>query len=689
MAFPGVRPQPEMTDSIRGAFGLFTSVGPRQISFINTRFATNRLGLLKTARQVIPREQMTIRELMQRDIDDERVRTEIVTYLNPPEGIDSPRFFPPIVVAVLVRDQTTPGRFVERYPTPITDPDGRFPRPKSEEEGVFYEEKYYGDAFGVRIPLAKANDDLSEKALFHGADFRWNRDRVHLVAIDGQHRLLALQALLGHLDEEDLVRGYEEIALAPHELEKLGLAHVPVCLVFAPMIHDGNAELNDNDALLPVFKQLFVDINKNAKIVSESRNILLNERDAIAVFTRNIIDSFIVESKLPKTKPVSVGDLPLYTFEFESPEKKEWQINDLRAVCSVGILNSLIRDTLLRESDDTDSFRTALEIEDGDPELDPELTKRVGVPLYQITHEVFSHWQRAVLEDRFRAQSDTALGMLLRQIYPARQLVDSLEAKRISLLRDRQSEGLNSVHRHSYDYLLGTVGDQRQIELIAKKDVKRVGSYDPECCRQAIHLIRDKYLRHEISSLRAEPFARIFFSHVGQKQIVHLVLRTLADNASTAEAKAPRLVSAWVEDFNKSFEGQRRREDLFDRDQAWNRLTVATLGTQQYKQRHIAGLLNLSLWFLPATGQLYRLFGSSDRWDQIRDHLAGKGRLSVQSVLQQRLRAQLVQTSEYRMIADENERSQQVAKQSLKQAKVIIAELDKFMEENRHRTQST
>ena len=94
------------------------------------------------------------------------------------------------------------------------------------------------------------------------------------------------------------------------------------------MIHDGNADLGDQDALLPVFKQLFVDINKNAKIVSESRNILLNERDAIAVFTRNIIDSFVVESKLPKTEPVSADDLPLYAFEFESPEKKEWQIND-------------------------------------------------------------------------------------------------------------------------------------------------------------------------------------------------------------------------------------------------------------------------------------------------------------------------------------------------------------------------
>ena len=122
MPFPGVRPQPEMTDDIRGAFGSFTLVGPRQISFINTRFATNKLGLLKTARRIIPRELMTIRELMQRDIDDERVRTEIVAYLKPQAGIDSPRFFPPIVVAVLVRDQNAIGRLAVRYPGEARSP---------------------------------------------------------------------------------------------------------------------------------------------------------------------------------------------------------------------------------------------------------------------------------------------------------------------------------------------------------------------------------------------------------------------------------------------------------------------------------------------------------------------------------------------------------------------------------------
>ena len=321
-------------------------------------------------------------------------------------------------------------------------------------------------------------------------------------------------------------------------------------------------------------------------------------------------------------------------------------------------------------------------LEEGDPELDPELTGQPGVALYQITHEVFSHWQRAVLEWRFRSRWAPALTMLLRQTYPARQLVGTLEAKRVSLIRSRESGELNPSSRHSYEYLLGTVGDQRQIELIAKKDVARVGSYDPECCREAIQLIRDTYLRQEISRLRGGPFARIFFSHVGQKQIVHLVLKTLADNVSFDEPTAADLVSAWVEDFNGSFEQRPGSEAILERDQPWNAPAIRTLGTQQYKQRHIAGLLNLSLQFLPADGRLFRLFGSASRWNEVRVYLASQGRSLVQSVLQQRLRSQLRQKSDYRLILDESELSQQLTKDSVKLAKQIIAKLDKFIKEN-------
>src|SRR5207249_9141595 len=73
-------------------------------------------------------------ELIQRDIDDERVRTEIVSYLKPQPGTDHPRFFPPIVLAVLARHPAVTGRLADRYPAAVLGPNRLFPR--SEERRV-------------------------------------------------------------------------------------------------------------------------------------------------------------------------------------------------------------------------------------------------------------------------------------------------------------------------------------------------------------------------------------------------------------------------------------------------------------------------------------------------------------------------------------------------------------------------
>ena len=234
-----------MTDRVRGAFGSFTSSGHRQISYINTRFDHDQVGLLRTARQVFPREELKIRELIQRDIDDERVRTDIVGYLTPGSGGEHPRFFPPIVAAVVTCSPGVPARIAERYPATAVDASGQFPRRAEPAEGIFYEERYYGDAFGIRIPILREDaDTVHFDALFHGAELSWHRDKVRLVAIDGQHRLVAIQAVLGYLDESEAVRGYDKLKLSQEQLLQLGLRHIPVCIVFAPLVHEGNRDLN-------------------------------------------------------------------------------------------------------------------------------------------------------------------------------------------------------------------------------------------------------------------------------------------------------------------------------------------------------------------------------------------------------------------------------------------------------------
>ena len=425
---------------------------------------------------------------------------------------------------------------------------------------------------------------------------------------------------------------------------------------------------------------MFVDVNKNAKVVSESRNILLNERDAIAVFTRNLIDSFVLEAELPKTMKWWVLTECHSTHSRSSRRSsRNDKINDVRAVSSVGIVNSLIRDLLLRDSGDTDNFRTALAIETGDPELDPSAVGKDGVTPSEITHEHVSTWQRAVLEKRFSALWQPALVKVLCRLYPAKDLVARLEAKRIELVNRKEVERLNPVPRHAYELLMGTHGDRMQIFYVATECDHRVGPFDPEGCREAIKIIDDDFYKAELEPLRNAPFSRIFFSHVGQRQIVQFVFRTLADNILTGPNSRLELANAWVEDFNTAFARNHHIAGLFDREQPWNSPSILSLGTQHYKQRHIAGLLNASLAFFPQSGMLAALIAESETWESLREYLVLQGCETIRTCLRERLRKQLVHMSEFLAISDQSIRSERIEKELQKRVRAAYKRLQEFI----------
>src|SRR5690349_11335393 len=118
--------QATLTDHVRGVFGRFTTSGPEQITFLTTQFDKRNLARVSTAREVFPRKYLRVRELIQRDIDDDRVREEIVTYLRPSGVTSGPRFFPPIIVAAFpVGVSGNP--IADLYPA-AARPGGRFPR---------------------------------------------------------------------------------------------------------------------------------------------------------------------------------------------------------------------------------------------------------------------------------------------------------------------------------------------------------------------------------------------------------------------------------------------------------------------------------------------------------------------------------------------------------------------------------
>jgi hypothetical protein len=617
---------------------------------------------------------------MQRDIDDKRVQEQIVKYLTPTSGQTNPIFFPPLVVAILIRKEGD-NPLADRYPKLKTKDSGPI-RSYDNTDEVWYESWFYGSAFGVKIPLSDEDVNVEATDLFHGAELSWNRDMVDLLVIDGQHRLVALQAALGILEEDEVVRGYQNSRLSSEQLKELGFSSIPVSIIFPPQLYESNSEVPANRTLVSVFRQVFVDVNKNAKPVSESRNILLNERDLIAVFTRNVIDTFVTEKDLDSQDLVPNDKIPLYAFEWDSPEQKEWQINDSRAVSSVGLLYRIIGN-LVFYREDVEYFRTEMGIEEGDPDIDPNQAKQIGPDTTTITPLNFASWQRPVLEERFRRKWEMAIILLLRGLFPGRRLIEVLEKKRLELTRLRREQPLNPMPRLSLDYLLGTKGDHLQIEMVATRYDNPVGRFDPVSCGMVIQNIKNEFLNEEVEGqIKAGNFARLFFSNLGQTQLFEFVFRTLHQNVrSSRDIGVIEIAEAIVVDFNQAFDDSKTSERLFDPIQDWA-AAIQTLGTQAYRQKNVSGLLKVSLSFFPTECTLSRLFNSTDEWIEFRKGLYSQGMDDIRESLKSRLPNQVRYYPEVIEIVDVSARRKRIDELVEATATKILNSLNQFIKEH-------
>jgi len=617
---------------------------------------------------------LRIQELMQRDIDDDRVKNEIVPYLRIPASHTSARFFPPVLVALVPHaDQ----KLLERYPKPALTSKGGFPRVEDKQEELFYEEREYGSAFSVRIPLTDEHAVLETDAMFHGTELRWNRDTLHLLVLDGQHRLVALKAALGLLSEEELARGYEKSKLTEDELSRLSFSSLPITIIFPPMLWEGNSAA-DGLSLVSIFREVFVDVNKNAKPVSIARNILLNERDLISIFAREVIQGCVTESSLPKNKVLTSG-IPLYSFEWEPLEGTELKILDTRAISSVAVLKQCLDRMFLRSDDDQDTFRTMLEAEEGDKSLDPTIKKQSGIMIPALSTTSFARWQRNELVDRFKRKWMPSIMHLLRNLYPAEDLIAETENKRLALAHQYGRNPLNQVPKHALEFLLGTRSDQQQIRLIARSKSQRIGRFDPHSCALAEKEISREFFSKQLRELRSGPFPRIFFSNVGQAQLFEFVFWTLRQNAVEG-TQVLTFVERFVEAFNEAFATDNGNDRLFSNEAEWNQPVIDRLGTQEHRQKHIAALLKLSLCFVNKDGTFARLFKN---YGTVRDSLCEQAFTAVRENLILRFRSKFRYLPKIQEIANVTERDKVLERDSSKAAEKALSKLDRFLSPER------
>jgi len=290
MTLPG-KMQETYNQRLRGVYGEFGAGDGKQIIYLQGNISPERLKKVVHLINEIPgSERWGIRDLFQREVDEERVTNSLIPYFMDGNKV---KFFNPITLTLL----------------PSSDEAGGF-QIKKELLNVEFSEKDEEDSDGFnRFAEGKGyfrfkyrNED-SKPDIGRYAELEWNSDNTRVVAVDGQHRLSALKRIYDDSRRSDTIKDW----LIPVVV----LAVVPE-----------RAQVKGK--MLEVVRNIFIYINKEAKPPNEARQILLDDQCVNEICTQEILE--YSHENVVKEGGLNPEKVPLLFYDWrgqESGEEKE------------------------------------------------------------------------------------------------------------------------------------------------------------------------------------------------------------------------------------------------------------------------------------------------------------------------------------------------------------------------------
>lgn len=275
----------------------------------------NLTRFLAPVREVLDVAKLGFDQLLQRDLDDNRIVHELVPYIlgNQPGGAP---LFPPIVAVLLpFREGTMQESYGALKPCKMEHP----------EWGGNWTSLQHGDAFTVETP------ESGESTPGFGI-VRWSGDNCRVVVLDGQHRAMALLGLHRVMNDDWPASATKfEVFYKDPIMERLkslkgkfpDVIELPVMLTWCA---DANANLP------ATVRKLFVDINNNARIPSPSRILLLSDELLENHLTRRFLSCIRSE----KTS------IPLAAIEYDYPTDGRKKIGRWSCFSNIEIIRELI-----------------------------------------------------------------------------------------------------------------------------------------------------------------------------------------------------------------------------------------------------------------------------------------------------------------------------------------------------------
>lgn len=357
---------------LEGSYGQF-STEPKQTelakSFTCLYFQTSiKLSVhdrlikhIKPVREIFQQDSLQFDEIMQRDLDDFRIATELIPYLLDSSKRDVFKLFPPIVISVLPWDPVH-RKIKRKYPEVIQSKIS--PEKINRFKGSDISETAF-DSFDYSVIKSGNYRERNEKWLaswpiadtHESSILKINTDQTKLVIVDGQHRAMALLALYRNLYNQWEEKGdaFKKYYMALWSKERItrffgetGSENISLpCILCLYPGASVNGVDSETDAV-SASRNIFLVLNKNARQVTQQRLTLLDDDNLISYFMR---EGFL--SKVKAIPNLHKPDLPFRIFNVLLDESKEkTKISNEICLTSVSIINQVLENLLLSKRND-------------------------------------------------------------------------------------------------------------------------------------------------------------------------------------------------------------------------------------------------------------------------------------------------------------------------------------------------
>lgn len=301
------------------------------------------LKQLSPVREIFNLNDQEFDEIMQRDIDDARVSNDLIPYILDSNKNGTIKFFPPIVIMCLPmeHDRNNPSDF---YPE-VEVKDVELNDAGAKDWKVTRSGDIGNEVFEFRQPI------IDGTPLQHDlVKFSLNTSKTKMIIVDGQHRAMALLALYRNLKEDwnDAKRRpfqsyYSE--WTPEHIREFNLDEIqlPIILCTVPSL---DKKFNGDYDLKRAARSIFLTLNKNARPVTRTRNLLLDDSDMISYLMRNSL-SYIKDSSMR-----SKSTLDIHCVELDQDGDKQ-KISNPIALTGVSHCYYIVEHLMLNNDDVT------------------------------------------------------------------------------------------------------------------------------------------------------------------------------------------------------------------------------------------------------------------------------------------------------------------------------------------------